>query len=129
MIFNLDFGLSTISLSSFSCFFSIIDLYFLISAVIAQIFKPTAELLIPIGMQIKEAKAEIEMHPVTKEASRTNLFVLLNHQFILIYFCNEIISCFIHMFQSNFLACPNCFFFFKSFFISILAFTGNNGKN
>ena len=45
-------------------FFLIIDLYFLIPAVITQIFNPIAELVIPIGIPTKEAKAEIEMHPV-----------------------------------------------------------------
>ena len=49
-------------------FFLIIDLYYLIPAVIAQIFNPIAELVIPIGMPIKEAKAEMETHPVTVEA-------------------------------------------------------------
>ena len=41
-----------------------IDLHFLIPAVIAQIFNPIAELVIPIGIAIKEAKAEVKMHPV-----------------------------------------------------------------
>ena len=45
-------------------FFSIIDLYFLTPAVIAQIFNPIAEFVIPIGIPIKETKAEIEIHPV-----------------------------------------------------------------
>ena len=49
-------------------FFLIIDLYFLIPAAIAQIFNPIAELVIPIGIPIKEAKAESEMHPVIVEA-------------------------------------------------------------
>ena len=44
--------------------FLIIDLYFLIHAVIAQIFKPIAELAIPFGIPIKEAKAKIEVHTV-----------------------------------------------------------------
>ena len=55
----------------FSCasiyFFLIIDLYFLIAAVIAQIFNPIAELVIPIGIPTKEAKAEMETHPVNIE--------------------------------------------------------------
>ena len=45
-----------------------IDLYFLIPAVVAQIFNPTAELVIPIEISIKEGKAEIEIHPVIAEA-------------------------------------------------------------
>ena len=46
-----------------SSFFQlIINLYFLIHAVIAQIFNPFSELLIPIGTPGKEAKAEIQIH-------------------------------------------------------------------
>ena len=48
--------------------FLIIDLYFLFPAVIAQIFNPITELVIPVGIPSKEAKAEIEMHPITTEA-------------------------------------------------------------
>ena len=43
--------------------FLIIDLYFLITAVIAQIFNSIAELVIPIGIPMREAKAETEIHP------------------------------------------------------------------
>ena len=49
-------------------FFLIIELFFLISEVIAHIFNPIAELVIPIGIPIKEVKAEIEIHPVILEA-------------------------------------------------------------
>ena len=45
-------------------FFLIIDLYFFIAAVIAQIFNPIAELVIPIEIRTKEAKADMEIHPV-----------------------------------------------------------------
>ena len=38
---------------------SIIELYFLILAVSAQIFNPIADLVIPIGMLIKEEKPEM----------------------------------------------------------------------
>ena len=55
MLFNLDFANKTI-LSWFFFIFIIIGLYFLVPAVIAQIFNPIAELLIPIGMPIKEEK-------------------------------------------------------------------------
>ena len=49
----------------FLCFFFLtIDLYFLIQAVIAQIFIPTAKLVMPTGMPTKETKAEV----VTAEA-------------------------------------------------------------
>ena len=49
-------------------FFLIIDLYFLIPAVITQIFNPNAELVLPIGITSKDAKAEIEIHPVIVKA-------------------------------------------------------------
>ena len=38
--------------------------FWLIPAVIAQIFNPIAELVIPIGIPTKEAKAEMEIRPV-----------------------------------------------------------------
>ena len=41
-----------------------IYLYFFIPIVIAQIFNPVTELVIPIVITIVEAKAEIEIHPV-----------------------------------------------------------------
>ena len=66
MLFNIDFANNTILPCSFF-FFLIIYLYFLILAVIAQIFNPIAELVIPIGTTTKEAKAEMEKHPVTVE--------------------------------------------------------------
>ena len=52
----------------FFSFLLIIDSCFLIPAVIAQIFNPIAELVIPIGKPIKEAKAEIEIYPVIVDA-------------------------------------------------------------
>ena len=45
-------------------FFFIFVLYFFIAAVIAQIFNPIAELVIPIEIPTKEAKADMEIHPV-----------------------------------------------------------------
>ena len=42
-------------------------LHFLIPAVITQIFNPVAELVTPIGIATKEAKAEMETHPVIVE--------------------------------------------------------------
>ena len=67
MLFNSVFASSAI-LSWLFFFFLIAQLYFLIPAVIAQIFHPTAELVIPIRIPNKETKAEIETHPVTREA-------------------------------------------------------------
>ena len=63
MLFNLDFANNTI-LSCVVFFFLVIDLYFLIPAVIAQIFHKIAELVIPTGIPTKEAKIEMETHPV-----------------------------------------------------------------
>ena len=67
MLFDLDFANNTIS-SCFFFFFLIIDLYFLIPAAIAQMFNPVAELVIPIEIPRKEAKAEIKIHPLIVEA-------------------------------------------------------------
>ena len=56
MLFNLDYLNNTI-LPCFFFFFLIIDLYFLISAIIARIFNHIPELAIPIGIPvIAEAK-------------------------------------------------------------------------
>ena len=42
-------------------------MYFLIPAVITQMFNPIAELVIPRGVPVKEAKSEMETHPVPLE--------------------------------------------------------------
>ena len=60
---NLGFADDSV-LSYFFFFFFIFDLYFLIPAVIAQIFNPFAERLIPLGIPTKEVKAKMETHPV-----------------------------------------------------------------
>ena len=72
MLFDLDFA-KNIILSCFCFFFSITDLYFLISAAFAQIFNPVAEFVFPIGISGREAKAEIEKHPVNVEAKVFNI--------------------------------------------------------
>ena len=86
MVLNLDFGSKAILLCFF--FFLIIDLYLLIPAVIAQIFNPIAKIVIPIGVPTKEAKAEIDTHPVIVNYNNwainiiqnsTNFFMLLTH--------------------------------------------------
>ena len=67
VLLNLDLANNTIS----PCFFFIsliIDLYFSVPVVIAQIFNPITELVIPTGIPAKEAKAQIEIHPVIAEA-------------------------------------------------------------
>ena len=53
-------------------FFLIIELYFLISAVIAQIFNPIIALVITTGTQTNETNEEIETQPVIVE-----VFILL----------------------------------------------------
>ena len=58
MLFDFDFADNT-SLSCFFFFFLIIDLYFLITAVITKYFNPTTELVIPIAIPTIEAKAEM----------------------------------------------------------------------
>ena len=63
IVFNWYFPNNTIVSCSFLVFY-IIDLYFLIPAVIAQIFIPTAELIIPTGIAIDEANAKIQLQPV-----------------------------------------------------------------
>ena len=65
ILFNLDFANNSI-LSCF-LFFLIIDLNYLICAVIAQIFNPIAEIVIPIELPTKEVKTETEMYTVTVE--------------------------------------------------------------
>ena len=66
MLFSLDFA-KNIILSCFFFFFLIIDLYFFIPVVITQIFNSIADLVIPIGIPTKEAKSEMEAHPVIVE--------------------------------------------------------------
>ena len=66
ILFNWDFANNTI----LACFFLLllfIDLYFLIPANITQILYLIAELVIPIGIPTKEAKADMETHPVIVE--------------------------------------------------------------
>ena len=65
------FSLAVTNKTIFSCsyfYFLIIDLYFLMSAVITKNFIVAAELLITTGIPIKEAKTEIETNLVTVEA-------------------------------------------------------------
>ena len=48
-------------------FFLITDLYFLITAVNAEVFNSTAELVIPTGTPSNRANAEIETKTLTAE--------------------------------------------------------------
>ena len=86
------------------CFYTFIELYFLIPAVITQIFNPIVELVIRIGIPIKEAKAEIEIHPVIVESLQYNLelhkpFCIFYSSILLALFLQEN-NCFIYIFQS-----------------------------
>ena len=49
----------------FFLFFFTINLYFLIAAVLAKIYISTAELVMTVGTETKEANTEIEIQPVT----------------------------------------------------------------
>ena len=70
MLFNLAFAKNAILLRFFP-FFLIIDLYFLIPGVIAQIFNPTAEIGITQGIPTKEAKEEMETNPATVRTKKS----------------------------------------------------------
>ena len=74
MLLKLDFANNTI-LSCFFFFFLIIDLYFLIAAVITQMVNPIVELVIPIGIPTKEAKEKMKTHPVTVETNKSKCSV------------------------------------------------------
>ena len=65
ILFILNFAKNSIL---YCFFFLIIDLYLFSSCNYAQIFNPTVELAIPTGIPTKEAKKEMETHPVTLEA-------------------------------------------------------------
>ena len=70
IVFNLSFpnlSFPTI-LSCFLIFFFIINLDFLITATVGQIFIPTAELIVPTGTQTNEASADIETQALNVEA-------------------------------------------------------------
>ena len=72
MLFNFIFANISILSCIFFFFFSlflIIDLYCLITAVIVQIFNPIAKLVTPTAIPSKEAKGELDIHPVTAEAT------------------------------------------------------------
>ena len=62
--FKVSFPNNTIVLCFFFFLF-ITHLYFFILVAIAQIFIPTAELVIPTGKQTNEANGETETQPVT----------------------------------------------------------------
>ena len=63
MLLHFDFA-NNIILLCFFLFVLFIDLHFLIPAVIKQTFNPIAELVIPIGIPIKQEKAEMKTYQV-----------------------------------------------------------------
>ena len=67
VVFNLVFANNTI-LSCFFFFFLMIELYILISAVIAQTFDSTAELAMPTKTPISEANTEVETQLLKAES-------------------------------------------------------------
>ena len=78
MRFNLDYANNTI-LSCCFFFFLVIDLYFLIPVVVAQIFNPIGELAIPVEMPIKEEKAENQIDPVIVETKIRKCSINFTH--------------------------------------------------
>ena len=56
-----------------NAFFIMLLFLFMNYWLIVQIFNPTAELVIPIGIPTKEAKAEIQADPVTEDKSRCSI--------------------------------------------------------
>ena len=53
----------------------IIDLYFLLIAIMSQVFNSTTEHTVPTEMKIKEAKVEIQTHLLTLEAKISKLSI------------------------------------------------------
>ena len=76
MRFKLDFASNAI-LSCFFYFFIIVHLYFLFTAVNAQIFNTVAEVVIPFGKPIKEANAEVETNQHNSKVYKCFLCFLL----------------------------------------------------
>ena len=62
-------------------FFLFIDLcfFYFIPAVITQIFTSIAELVTPTEIPTKEAKSEMETHPVIAVQNSTNCFMSLTN--------------------------------------------------
>ena len=56
-----DLEIKTSTLFNLTILFYLIDVYFLIPAVIAQKFNPTGEHVIPIGVPTKKVKTEMEI--------------------------------------------------------------------
>ena len=58
----------------FLLLFSIIDLYFLIPAVIGKNFNATVEFAMPAGTPSNDANTEIETQPLTAETKKKRFF-------------------------------------------------------
>lgn len=71
----------------FLLFLLIIDLYSLITAVITQMFTPTAEFASSAGIPTKESKAEIEIQPVIVKARAIDLLIYFFITFVETIFC------------------------------------------
>ena len=91
--------------------FLIVDLYFLIVEIIANIFNHIVEIIISFDISIKEAKPEIEIHTVSVKNKlrkcsisfkvvQTFLFLLLNNSCWSIFF-NKVIVYLFYFFQNN----------------------------
>ena len=95
ILFNLVFANKYCFIILFSFFFLITDLKFLIPAVIGQILIPTAEFSIHTGIATKEAKAEMEAHPVIVGAKISRCSIEVQVQVFLCFFSYQfIIFCF-----------------------------------
>ena len=91
--------------------FLIVDLYFLIVEIIANIFNHIVEIIISFDISIKEAKPEIEIHTVSVKNKlrkcsisfkvvQTFLFLLINNSCWSIFF-NKVIVYLFYFFQNN----------------------------
>ena len=102
----------------------------LIPAVIAQIFNHITELIIPIEIPTKEAKAEIEIHLVTTEAKIRNksfCFIYIFHfKFLAYVFFSHIFKVYFQL-NHEFLI-SQLILFFEYLFIVILTLTANTRK-
>ena len=79
----------------FSTFFLNYCLVIFASCSYCTIFQFTAELIFLILITSKKAKAEIEIHPLITEVKIKKGSIkirVVTHQFILLYFFNEIVS-------------------------------------
>ena len=67
--------LLTITFYHVSSLFLTIELCFIIPALIAQIFIPIAGTVLPIEIPTKEAKSEMEKHPLIAETTISKCYI------------------------------------------------------